>query len=262
MSQPPASSSPAPVSGANLARRSLTSVGWNIIARAVKLPAGLVLSVILARQLPVEYFGVVGGVEAFLALAGAFFDFGLLGAYFHRAPETEDEQRATAVLFTLRVIFSVLWLALLVPAALLFFSGTRQAVLLVWGVAIALMRVVDTPRLLLMRRVEHKKLAFFDASVAVLVLAVSAGIAYTSHSIWALLVYPLISLAWSFVLFFLVWPVWRPRWLWDAAAVRYFLDFGRRGMPGGVLGVALDRVDDLWTNLFLGDLAMGYYSRA
>lgn len=262
MSLPSDQPSPAPVSGASLARRSLTSVGWNVIARAVKLPAGLVLSVILARQLPVEYFGIVGGVEAFLALLSAFFDFGLLGAYFHRAPETENEQHATAVLFTLRVLFSAIWIVLLIPVGLVFFSGTRQMVLMIWGVAVALMRVVDVPRMLLMRRVEHKLLAFFDASVALLVLVISAAIAYTTHSIWALVVYPVISLAWSFVLFYLIKPVWQPRWLWDAAAVRYFLDFGRRGMPGGVLGVALDHVDDLWTNIFLGDLAMGFYSRA
>lgn len=262
MSLPSNPSSPAPVSGANLARRSLTSVGWNVIARAVKLPAGLVLSVILARQLPVEYFGVVGGIEAFLALLSAFFDFGLMGAYFHRSDETEDEERATAVLFSLRVVFSALWMALLIPVGLLFFSGTRQMVLFVWGATVALMRVVDTPRILLMRRVEHKMLAFFDASVSLLVLVISAAIAYTTHSIWALLVYPVISLAWSFVLFYLIKPVWRPRWLWDGMAVRYFLDFGRRGMPGGVLGVAIDHVDDLWTNIFLGDLAMGFYSRA
>jgi O-antigen/teichoic acid export membrane protein len=262
MTLPPVSSLPGPGSGANLARRSLTSVGWNMVARAIKLPAGLVLSVILARQLSVEYFGIVAGLEAFLSLLSAFFDFGLTGAYYHRSSETEDEERATQVLFTLRVVFSAIWIVLLIPPALLFFSGMRQMVLLVWGVTVALMRVVDVPRLLLMRRVQHKMLAFFDSTAALLVLVISAAIAYISHSIWALLVYPLVSLIWSFLLFYVIHPVWRPRWRWDRAAIRYFLDFGWRGMPGGVLGVALDRVDDLWTNLFLGDLAMGYYSRA
>lgn len=255
-------SSPDPDSGATLARRSLTSVGWNVIARAIKLPAGLALSVILARQLEVEHFGVVAGIEAFLALLSAFFDFGLLGAYFHRAPETQDEEHATAIFFSLRVVFSTIWIVLLIPVGLLFFDGTRQMVLIVWGLTVGLMRIVDTPRLLLMRRVEHKLLAIFDATTALLVLGISAAIAYATHSIWALLVYPIISLVWSFTLFYVIQPVWRPRWLWDRAVVRYFLDFGKRGMPGGVLGVALDHVDDLWTNIFLGDLAMGFYSRA
>ena len=250
------------VPGGSLARRSVTSVTWNIIARTVKIPAGLVLSVILARLIPVEYFGIVAGLEAFIVLLAAVLDFGLVGAYFHRSPETMDEERATAVLFTLRIVFSAVWLAILIPVGLVVLTDVRRMVFLVWTVTLALMRIVDVPRFLLMRRVQHKLLAFFDVTAALLVLVISATIAYATHSIWALLVYPVVSVAWSFVLLFLIRPVWRPRWLWDRAAIRYYLNFGLRGMPGQVLGVALDHVDDLWTYVFLGDLAAGFYTRS
>jgi O-antigen/teichoic acid export membrane protein len=44
--------------------------------------------------------------------------------------------------------------------------------------------------------------------------------------------------------------------------MRYFLRYGSRNVLAQGLLRALDRVDDLWTGAYLGDTAMGYYSRA
>jgi PST family polysaccharide transporter len=44
--------------------------------------------------------------------------------------------------------------------------------------------------------------------------------------------------------------------------VRYFLRFGSRSFIAATLQYALDRVDDLWVGSYLGDTAMGLYSRA
>jgi O-antigen/teichoic acid export membrane protein len=44
--------------------------------------------------------------------------------------------------------------------------------------------------------------------------------------------------------------------------VRYFLRFGSRSFIAATLQYALDRVDDLWVGSYLGDIAMGLYSRA
>jgi O-antigen/teichoic acid export membrane protein len=60
-----------------------------------------------------------------------------------------------------------------------------------------------------------------------------------------------------------VWkPVWKPRLAWDGKSVRYFLSFGARNLTNNVLDGALDNIDNLWTGYYLGDLSLGYYSRA
>jgi len=60
-----------------------------------------------------------------------------------------------------------------------------------------------------------------------------------------------------------IWrPVWVPRLAWSAPVVRYLLSFGSRAFVADVLMRALDRVDDLWTGLALGETALGFYSRA
>lgn len=253
----------APVSsGRSLARRSIISLAWNAIARLVKLPVGFLLTIVLARLLPVEAFGIVAGMEAAVLLMAAFFEFGAAGAYFHRCAETEDEERATTALFTLRVLMAALWIVVVLILGGLFLSGIHQQVFFLWGVTAALLRVAGVPVTLLMRRVQHRLMAYFDLTLTLVVFIVASLAAVYTRSVWALLMYPLCSLVWTVVVFYIWKPVWKPRLAWDPAVMRYLWNFGWRSLPAGVLGMALDHVDDLWTNVFLGDLVLGYYSRA
>jgi O-antigen/teichoic acid export membrane protein len=57
-------------------------------------------------------------------------------------------------------------------------------------------------------------------------------------------------------------PVWKPRFAWDPEVMRYFLDFGSRNFFNAILYQALDRIDDIWVGIFLGETATGFYSKA
>lgn len=246
----------------SLARRSLVSFTWNSFANLVTLPVSFAQTVLLARLLPVEYFGLQAGLLAFSSVAWAALELGLGAAFLHRAPQTEDEERAMAVFFTLRLMTALVWTLIMVGAALVFLDDLRRTALLATALAGGALRVVNAGQTLLARRVQHRRLALMDIAQTGAVFVLSVGIAALSGSIWALLVAPA-AMALIFWLALFVWrPVWRPRLSLEPAIVRYFVDYGRRAGVGVFLGVALDHLDDLWINLYLGDLALGYYSRA
>ncbi len=249
-------------SGMPLASRSVTSITWNIVAQFFHLPVSFVQTVLLARLLPVEFFGITEGMTAVGMISYTLFEFGMTGAFFHRSPETEDESKAAAAFFTLRLIFTAIWSLLLIGGSLLFLTETRQMVLLIYATTGFLSKVLDMPRLILMRRVQHKRLAIIDVLNAVFVFIASAAIALSTRSIWALLISPVVTLIWNVMAMYFWRPIWMPRLYWDAPVMRYFLDFGSRFVWANALGIALDHIDDLWTNIFLGDRALGYYSRA
>ena len=104
----------------NLARRSIASVGWNAGASVITITVLFVRSVLLARLLPVDVFGVYAGVGALIALTVVLPNFGMGAAFLHRAPETEDEERAAAVHFTLKLIFTLLWAAAMIAWGMIF----------------------------------------------------------------------------------------------------------------------------------------------
>ena len=46
----------------SIAKQSISAVTWNAISNGVKIPIGFIQSILLARLLPIEVFGVYGGV--------------------------------------------------------------------------------------------------------------------------------------------------------------------------------------------------------
>ncbi len=90
----------------DLARRSITSVSWNALANFSRIGILFVRSILLARLLPVETFGVYTSAAATVGLTSAIVGFGLGDAYLHRTLETEDESGAASIYFTLLMIFT------------------------------------------------------------------------------------------------------------------------------------------------------------
>lgn len=246
----------------SLARRTISSLTWNTVANLLTLPVSFLQSVLLARLLPVGDFGVYGGMAALTTLCYAFFEFGLGAAALHRAPETEDEELTMGIYFTLRLILLSLGMVLLVGMALILFIDLRRQMLIVLALSGWALRLAMAAHVVLIRRVQHRRLAGIDILQTGLVFFLAVWIAAATGSIWALVVAPIVQTLVYIILLYVWKPVWRPRLAWDAAAVRYFIHFGSRTVTGTTLGAALDHVDDLWTNLYLGDMALGYYSRA
>jgi O-antigen/teichoic acid export membrane protein len=246
----------------SLARRSVTSVGWNVVSSAVQTTVGLARTVLLARWLPVEVFGVCALAGSIVTLSIVLPDFGMVGAFLHRAPETEHEGEAAAVHFTLRLIFNALWVVLLSGGAFLFAEGQLRLALLVFTFAHGGIYLAQTSHLVLIRRVAHRRVAIFQLTRTLLITVISLYLARSGATLWALLSIEITHLFLALVFFFLWRPVWRPRLGWSRQIVRYFLEYGRSSLLAGVLLRALDQVDDLWAGSFLGTAALGFYSRA
>jgi O-antigen/teichoic acid export membrane protein len=222
----------------------------------------MVRSILLARLLPVETFGVYAFANSIIALTVMVPNFGMVEAFLHRAPETEDLKQTAANHFTLKLLFTFLWAALMVAGAFVLSTGETRTALLLLIATTSGMQLVQTPRLILNRRVVYRRLAILGSLDAILTTLVAVGLAWRGQTLWALLATDAVTLILT-VLALYVWrPVWRPRLAWSTGVVRYFLRFGSRVLAADALLRALDRIDDLWTGLALGDTALGYYSKA
>jgi PST family polysaccharide transporter len=246
----------------SLVRRSVTSVGWNVALSIVQVVVGFGRSVLLARMLPVHVFGTYAFAGSIVALSSIIANFGMGGAFLHRSEETEDEDRTASVHLTLKLIFTIVWMLVLSTLALVFAVGQTRLALLVLTVSQGGVLLCQTPHLILVRRVVHRRLAILQSINVVVSALVAVLLAWGGIELWALLSTDVITVLLS-VLFLYVWqPVWRPRLTWAPAGMRYFLRYGRSNVVAQALLKALDRVDDLWTGAYLGATAMGFYSRA
>jgi O-antigen/teichoic acid export membrane protein len=247
----------------SLAQRTISSISWNFVGNIAQIMIAFVRSVLLARMLPVEVFGIYAWAQSIKTITGVLPDFGLGAAFLHRAAETENEQDAAAAEFTLQIILTLIWVACLMGGAVLFVGQQPRRVALLWVTAMAVgWQLSRTPRHILARRVVHRRLALVDLMDTVMGTIVALTLAWRGATLWALLATDFTGLLVNIVGFYVWRPVWKPRMGWNPAAMRYFLSFGGRSASATALLRALDRLDDLWVATFLGNAAAGLYSRA
>lgn len=246
----------------NLAQRSIRSVSWNITSNLAKIAVLFVRSILLARLLPVETFGIYALATSIVTFSIVIPEFGLGGAFLHRTVETEDEEAAAAHHFTLNLILIGLWMLILMAATLVMTSGELRLALLALTLFYGGLQLARTPQLILIRRVAHRRLAILDLLTALLTTAVALFLAWRGETLLALLATDLVALLVTVVGLYLWRPVWRPRLARSRTAIQYYLRFGRRGVAANILNETLDNLDDIWTGTFLGATALGLYSRA
>jgi O-antigen/teichoic acid export membrane protein len=245
-----------------LSQRSITSLTWSLGANAAKVVILLARSILLARLLPVETFGVYALATSLVTLSGILPAWGMGSAYLHRAPETADAEWAAAVHFTLRLALVTGWAAALGLAALALAEGPLRVALLALTLVYAGLYLCDTPKAVLARRVEHRRLAVLELLNAAATTAVAVALAWSGYGLAALLATDAVTLLLTVLLLYGWRPVWRPRLLWAGATARYYLRFGGRTMAQSALGEALDNLDDIWVGAYLGHNSLGFYSRA
>jgi len=246
----------------NLVQRSITSATWNAVANWSTMLILFARTILLSQLLPVRIFGIYALATSWVRLSAVLPSFGMGAAFIHRSEETEDEEEAAAVHFTLKLLFTIIWAAALIAGALLWTSGPLRVALIWLTLTIGGIEAAQTPRLLLTRRVVHQRLAGQQVVNTVATTAVALYLAWRGAGLYALLATDLVALIVTYVTFYGWRAVWRPRLRWSPRIIRYFLSFGRRSMLAEGLLQALNRIDDIWTGFFLGDTSLGYYSRA
>lgn len=249
----------------DLTSRSIRSVKWNMVSNVVNIVITFVQSVILARLLPIETFGVVAGAAAIIGITGGLSNFGLGSAFTYRSQETQDIEHTAEVHFTLQLLLNVVWTLLMLVGGILFIKETTDGFRLAYIVLTlskTTLNFTNTAHFLLARKVEHKRLAIVTIFDVVISLFVSVGLAFLKLPLWSLLSGEIVRVVVNVLLLYVWRPIWRPKFKWTTSTIKYFLSFGSKQVVARFLGDALDKVDDLWTKTYLGAIPLGFYYKA
>ena len=241
-------------------RGSLYSVG----AASITITFGLIRSIILARLLLPEHFGVMALALFFVNMAGQLRTLGIDRALLHR--QTTDSavygtyltmKLALAGGTTLVVILLAPWIARLYP---------QQPLLAPVMIALAgitfLSAVSQTQETLLGMKLNFRALALTNVAASAVMTVVAPYLAWRGWGVWSL-----VAELGSGILtrFLLVWGplrvgAFRPRF--ERAEARWFWHYGRATWIGANVGFLLNRFDDFWVGTALGKTPLGFYAKA
>ncbi len=218
-------------------------------------------SIFLVRLLEPKTFGTYSFAASIVIWTAAIPKFGLGSALVHRAKESDGEL-ARRVHFTLVLLFSLAWAVGLIFVGVFFLDADVQWVFRILVFSQFSTNLNQTVRSKLVRAVNFRRMALIGTANTILAAVLAVYLAWQGFGIWSLVSTDVVITFGSIIGYYVIRPVWRPRLGWSGETVRYFLSFGRRSFLSGPLMRTLDRFDDIWVGAFLGETALGYYSRA
>jgi O-antigen/teichoic acid export membrane protein len=173
----------------NLGDKIRSGTQWTLAGSLINEIVHFAVSIVLARLLLPEDFGLVATVGVLTGLAGYFAGAGT-GQALVRAKHVE--QRHFNVVFTLQLLISsgiYLTFVMLAPLFAAFFEqAIYQALLLVSGLNFFLRPFANIPNSRLQREMCFRPIVLINAITLVASSAVSIGMALTGNGVWSLVI--------------------------------------------------------------------------
>jgi len=248
--------------GESLSQRAFRGGIWVFAIRITYRVIGLVRTIILARVLAPNDFGLMGIALLTMATLETFSQIGFNAALIQKKRKTY-EYLDTA--WTTGIIRSVLITAILffsAPLVAKFFSAPPAVpILKVIGLAIILQSLINIAVIYFEKELEFHKYFAYQFTGMIVDVAVAISAAFLLHSVWALVYGFLAGNLTRCVLSYVIDP-YRPKFHLNFSKVKELWGFGRWIFGSGILTFIYSQGDDIFVGILLGATALGFYQMA
>lgn len=237
------------------------SVKWNGIALVGRQGLIILFSVILARILGPDSYGIVAQASVYLTFTTLLLDQGVSAALISRK-RVDNELLGASVTLNLALAGALIGVTVLVAPAFAAFMRTPEleSALPVLSLALVGKGGQVVPRMLLMRTFRFRALAWVEISAALIGGAIGTVWALVSPDFWALIAQLVASDVVLVVLLLVVADCPLPNL--RLRRLREILGFSVRVFAGGLLNFGSRNMDTLLVGRYLGEAAAGQYSLA
>ncbi len=235
-----------------------TGAAWMIFQRVAVRAIGLISTIILARLLVPEDFGIIALATGIFSALDALLEFGFDLALIQDQRDGRARYDTAWTLSVLRGLFAALiLLAAAYPTALLY-DDQRLIMVMVWLAVVAVVNGLQN-----IGAVEFRKELQFDREFSLLVWSKVAGFVVTVTLAWiwrdysALIAGIVVSKAMATVMSYVMHP-YRPSW--SLAGARGFLHFSKWLALNNTVTVIRTRLDTFIVGKIAGTEALGFYT--
>lgn len=248
-----------------IASRTVSGSFFNLSAQVITLILGFIRSILLARILFPEDFGIVILAAFFVNTTATFSSFGLNAAVLQRK---DDDDISLSTHFVLRTGLSILSFFLLLIFTPLFQFFYKDRLLLVPIIltlsATGIIKALSsTPIVILKKNLSFRRLAILDVLSSMTMLIFAVFLAWRGFGPWSLVLGE--QFVGVMISAFGVWlylPPWKLSLRFNMGIAREYLQFGKFIFANEQLNLFLDQFDDFWSASTLGSTAGGFYSKA
>jgi len=248
--------------GSSLADKTRVGIIWSAIERFSVQGVQFLFSILLARLLSPEDYGIIAMPMIFLQVAQVFIDSGFSSALI-RKPDLTENDLTTAFYFNIMVgLFFYVVLFFTSPLI----SGFYNTPILSDLLKVTALTTLFTPLCAVQLAILTIKLDFKTQAKVSLASQICTGVigvvmAYNGFGVWALAIS---QAAASFIRTVLLWyfAKWRPRGKWSMQSLQYLWTFGSKLMAAGLIDCLYQNIYTVVIGKVYSKSELGYYTRA
>jgi O-antigen/teichoic acid export membrane protein len=246
----------------NLKSKSIKAFFWDFIGKIANQGIAFLTSIILARILAPEEFGLIALINVIFSFANIFMDVGLAASLIQR-------KRLLPIHFSSVFYFNISVGLLL--TIITFFSAPLVAAFYNIPILEILTQVMSISFIIssfgIVQNIQLKKVLNFKKITSLQLLAViisgivGVAMAYTGYGVWSLLTQILLN---RFLYTALVWIVvkWTPGFNFSLKALKQLWGFGFRIFISDIFGVLYNQMDVIIVGKLFPINSLGYLQRA
>jgi O-antigen/teichoic acid export membrane protein len=219
-------------------------------------------SIILARLLTPEVFGLMGLCQVAIRGLDLFTETGIGPALIHRQDRVEEARDTAYTLQVARGLLLALLVLPLAPVAAWFYGEARlQSLIMALSAVFVIGGLSNINLVLLQKQLDFRRLATIDLTVSVLSTIVIASLAYVLRSVWALVIGQIFTSALKVVLSFLLVPG-RPTLRFNPQIAGELFRYGRFITGLTVVLFLTSEIDNMVVGKLLDMPSLGLYTMA
>ncbi len=254
----------------SLGRQAAQGAAWNYAAFLVSKGLLFVATLVLARLLTPDEFGLVGMALLIITVLEIFRDFGIGAALIYRQGEG-DRDAAANVAFWLSAGIGVTLFALnwfFAPFTVHLFKTTdptqanlMATLLRVLGFSLLFASLGSTHDALLQKEINYRRRMIPEVGRTLVKGVISVALALMGFGVWSLVIGQVVG---EGIATALLWATsnWRPTRVLDRALLRPMAGYGSQIMVSNGLGTMVSDVDYFIIASLLGEGALGLYTLA
>ena len=261
---PEASVQPAPMTGdpESLATKAVTSGVWVVALNLINRGFGILRTVILARLLTPDDFGLLGLALLTTATLETLSQTGFHGAIIQKQTNIDSYLNTVWTCSALRgmILFALLYF--LSPQVADFFNDTRVVMIIrVIAISILFSGFTNIGIVLFKKELDFKKQFIYETLSNSVDIVISIALALWLRTVWALVIGGVAGHIMRLILSYGLHP-WRPALSFDAVKFREMFAFGKWMLAAGILHFVITKADDMFVGKYFGVAALGLYQMA
>ncbi|GGE05064.1 lipopolysaccharide biosynthesis protein [Psychroflexus salis] len=245
-----------------LKQKALGGVAWSAVEIFSRQAVTFFVSILLARVLAPEDFGLIGMIVFIIAISNVLVNSGI-GDALIRKRNPDDSYYNTAFLFNVLVGISVFIIIFFISPYIASFYNKPilKDLVRILSLSLVINSTIIVQRTIFIKKLEFKKLSIITFFSVCISGSISVIMAYNNYGVWSL-VWKEIILALCLMFLFFKYSNWKPKLEFSLKDFKDMYGFGNKLMLLGLIDTVYQNIYFIVIGKFFSTAQLGQYTRA